>query len=140
MSLNEFDVWMTVNNDRLRQGNDAMQQLLPYVNHRSSSDVLQPLVARLEAATTDVTYSDFDAGHLSALYAHAGSSFRAGLDAISVGNGVVAGECVSQGMVEYQDAVHCLLHEIEVREDPPPRKRHRWWLWAMLMLLVWLLI
>ena len=140
MSLNEFDVWMTVNNDRLRQGNVAMQQLLPYVNTRSSSDVLQPLVARLEAATTDMTYSDFDAGHLSSMYAHAGSSFRAGLDAIAVGNGVVAGEWVSVGMVEYQGAVHCLLHEIEVHEDPPPRRRHRWWLLGLLVLALWLVL
>ena len=138
MSLDEFDVWMTANFDRLRQGNTAMQQLLPYANSCSSSDVLQPLVARLEAATTDVTYSDFDAGHLSAMYAHAGSSFRAGLDAIAAGNGRVAGACVSQGMVEYQGAVNMLLQEIEVRE--PPKRRRRWWLLGLDSLLMRLLI
>ena len=140
MSLDEFDVWMSINSDRLRQGNTAMQELLPYVNTCTGSDVLQPLVARLESAVTDVTYSDFDSGHLSAMYAHAGSSFRAGLDAIAVGNGPVAGECVSLGMVEYQDAVHCLLEELEGRQEPRQPLRRRWWFVAVLVLLLAVLI
>lgn len=129
--------WLVTNADLLRAGNAAMQELLPYVNTNVDAEDVRPLIVRLEVAISEVTYSDFDRGGLSAMCARAGGDFRAGLTAMDAGDGPLAGECLSSGLAAYQLALGPLL-ATDDGHDPPARRRW-WWLVVGLILLAVLL-
>lgn len=134
--MDEFNAWMGANRELLASSNEAMEGLIPYINTTTSSEVLEPLLIRLEVATSDISYSEFDHGHLSAMYAHAGASFRAGLDAIHAGDALVASSCVSRGLDEYQIAVENLLGRLDALRAPPARRKRHWgWLVVLFVLL-----
>ncbi|MEI2785340.1 MAG: hypothetical protein V9E82_06510 [Candidatus Nanopelagicales bacterium] len=133
------DQWLATNADLLLAGKSAMRELLPYVNTNVDASAVRPLIVRLEVAISEVTYSDFDRGGLSAMCARAGGDFRAGLSAMDAGDGPLAGECLSSGLAAYQRALGPLLAADDGHDPPPPRLRRWWWLIVGLILLAVLL-
>ncbi len=124
--------WLATNADLLLAGNTAMQELLPYVNTNVDAEQVRPLIVRLEVAVSEVTYSDFDRGGLSAMCARAGGDFRAGLAAMDAGDGPLAGECLSSGLAAYEGALGPLLGADD-GHDPPRRRR---WCWLVVGLIL----
>lgn len=131
----ERDIWIATNADLLRAGNDAVQDLLPYINTTADAQEVRPLIARLEVAISEVTYSDFDRGLLSAICDRAGRDFRAGLAAMDAGDGELASRRLTAGLAEYHLALDVLTPAQDGR-DPPARSRGRWWLVAAILLLI----
>lgn len=134
--MDDFDVWLAVNAERLSDGRQAVCELLPHLNSQVEATVVVPSLVRMEAAVSEMTYSEFDSGNLSAAFAQAGSSLRSGFDAVDRGDAKASSRAFSRAIEQYDAAITQTMRWVPGPE--PPTRRTRWWPWlaALVVLLV----